>query len=115
MLKSSLIRAFIQLNYFLHRENILGCVDSFKLLSEVFLNAARWISLQEVNSIFSFPFCLGIESNGQPAPESANVIDTAVTKPGDSEQTEISSDDSIEVIEITLSSPERVESIPSSP
>ena len=64
---------------------------------------------------FFISFCLGNKSNGQPAPESANMMDSAVTKPGDSEQTEISSDDSIEVIEITPSSPERVDSIPSSP
>ena len=60
-------------------------------------------------------FCLGNESSGHPAPESVNAVDSVATKPDDSEQAEISSDDSIEVIEITLSSPERVESAPSSP
>ena len=60
-------------------------------------------------------FCLGNESSSHSAPESGNVVDSTATKPDNSEQAEISSDDSIEVIEITLSSPELVDSAPSSP
>ena len=60
-------------------------------------------------------FCLGNESSGQLAPESVNMVDSTATKPDNTEQAEVSSDDSIEVIEITVSSPERVESAPNSP
>ena len=89
--------------------------EFFQTTSGSFLECGEMDKFAGSELRFFIFFCLGNESNGQPAPGSANMVDSAVTTPGGFDWTEISSDDSFEVIEITLSSPERVESVPSSP
>ena len=87
----------------------------FQTTSGSFLECGKMDKFAGSEPRIFISFCLGNESSSHSAPESGNVVDSTATKPDNSEQAEISSDDSIEVIEITLSSPELVESAPSSP
>ena len=60
-------------------------------------------------------FHLDKESIGQPAPVSIEAVDSTLFDLGNPAQTFIPSDDSIEVIEVLLSRPERSESAPDTP
>ena len=79
-----------------------------KLFSGSCFNAARCKCLQGVNRVYSFR--LENETIDQPDQKSSEAMDTTPPDITCKEQTESSSSDEIEVIEITLSSPEQVDS-----
>ena len=71
-----------------------------------YLNAARWIFFAGSEPRLFISFHLGNETNGQPNQEAEEAMDTTSPNFACGEQTEASSSDEIEVIEITITIPE---------